>query len=155
MNTEELLMPRWKVIADWPGSKYWGIGDVLLFEKCEHGYYYEKWCPTKSIWYEDYKPMPKQSFKNYPHLFRKLEWWEDRNTEDMPEYLKYFDEDGKLEFVLKVEKYKSHKDSGLFWCFEYFWENEPDVKRMSLTGWIPATKEEYDANCQTVSPTGA
>ena len=67
-----LLAPRFKVIAD-DTSGSWSVGDILQFKKCEHGYYHEHWNDSQmTIWYEDYKPRPKNSFTTFPHLFRKL-----------------------------------------------------------------------------------
>jgi len=66
MTVEELLMPRYKVIADYPSSPYYvgEIKDRLGDNVAAH-------------------------FAKYPHLFRKLNWWEERKVEDMPEYVKY------------------------------------------------------------------
>lgn len=68
MSTEELMQPRYKVIADYPGS---------IFKKGE-------------ILSED-KVFNKVTYYNcgmYPHLFKKLEWWEERDEKDIPEYVR-------------------------------------------------------------------
>ena len=79
---------------------------------------------------------------NFPNCFKPLPWWYGRTVDEMPLYLKFID-DGKTEFVLKVEKYLFHKDTTEYWAFEYLWENEPDVKRMALSGWKPADLTDY------------
>lgn len=80
MTPEQLLQPRYEVIADYPNSPF-TIGEIL----------------------SDYGTLTRPSFiqrssgnqirvdvvDKYPHLFRKLEWWEKRKPEDMPEYVKY------------------------------------------------------------------
>lgn len=74
MTPEELLRPRYKVIADYPGNNM-AVGKIIQFDwylenqRIELCYYYNK----------------------YPHLFQPLQWWEDRKPEEMPEYVKYCD----------------------------------------------------------------
>lgn len=72
MTPEELLRPRYKVIADYPGNA-WEVGLVIPSE-----YHAIKIITDNMIAFYD----------KYPHLFRKLEWWEERNIEDMPGYVK-------------------------------------------------------------------
>jgi len=62
MNAKELLNPRFEIIADFPGSPF-KVGEI--------------WDATASIVNAD----------DYPHLFRKLNWWENRKEEDMPKKL--------------------------------------------------------------------
>lgn len=63
MSTEELLRPRYKVIAQYPFSPH-PTGHII---KTAFGNKY---------------------FDQYPHLFKKLEWWEQRDSEELPEYVK-------------------------------------------------------------------
>ena len=60
LSVEELLKPRYKCIADFPDSS-WIIGEIT----------------TDGNWSE-----------KYPDVFRELEWWEHRNPEEMPKYVK-------------------------------------------------------------------
>ena len=80
LSTEELLKPRYLVIADYPNSLF-AVGEIL-----------HEFCDTVSryrTWY--YAPEKDSNFYtetiNYPHLFRPLQWWENRAIEDMPEYV--------------------------------------------------------------------
>lgn len=68
MTVEELLKPRYKVIADYPKSIY-KIGDILRVG----GH-------SEDLLYCDHSG-PRM--RDYPHLFRKLEWWEERTLDDM------------------------------------------------------------------------
>jgi hypothetical protein len=68
-TVEELLKPRYKVIADYPESPF-KIGRI---------YDYGEALPGPGL----------SSFEPYPHLFRKLEWWEDRKPEEIPKYYNY------------------------------------------------------------------
>lgn len=77
MTVEDLLKPRYLVIADYP-SNIDKVGTVYEIDLSDgHGVDFEMTC------------------KKYPHLFRKLEWWEERAIEDMPEYVKQRS-DGKV-----------------------------------------------------------
>lgn len=62
----DLMKPRYKVIADWPGSPL-VVGQILIPEGDK---------------------LDKDGFAKHPHLFQPLQWWEDRKPEEMPEYLK-------------------------------------------------------------------
>ena len=68
MDAKELLKPRYEVIADYPGSTNI-IGDILECPNYENDF-------TANFWVE--------ANEKYPHLFRKMNWWENRKREDMP-----------------------------------------------------------------------
>lgn len=72
MNAQELLIPRFEVIADFPNSNL-EIKSILSFD----GIVYGMNEPQKFI----------RNPEKYPHLFRKLNWWEHRKVEDMPKKL--------------------------------------------------------------------
>jgi len=65
MKAQELLKPRFEIIADFPNNYLGKIGDILE----EKG--------LSKFW----------KISDYPHLFRKLNWWELRKKEDMPKKL--------------------------------------------------------------------
>jgi argonaute-like protein implicated in RNA metabolism and viral defense len=118
MKIEELLQPRFKVIANFPDSTR-NIGDIIYVDNKKEKYWsenYEKWLST------------------FPHLFKKLEWFEDRKIEDLPEYLKdEFGVDKVLEYKLNINQVVcSNKDSLFFTEF--------------IGNYQPSTKEEYEAN---------
>jgi len=109
----ELTIPRFEVIQGYPNNNY-KIGKVLT--------------PGKDL---DAKAWVKE-LQKYPHLFRKLEWWEKRKIKDMPQFLEiiktingkneignWFDADSilysvdKNDFVIgydnvKIECFKPH-----------------------------------------------
>lgn len=74
LTVEELLRPRYKVVADYPKSIY-KIGTIIN-------------AGTTS---EDciYCDLEGPRMRHYPHLFQPLPWWSDRKVEDMPEYVKH------------------------------------------------------------------
>jgi hypothetical protein len=69
MSVEELLKPRFKVIADYPGCEY-SIGYILSIPDADF-----------DTGYEDF-------LKTYPHLFKELEWHDERDEIEMPKYIK-------------------------------------------------------------------
>lgn len=85
-TSKELLQPRYKVIADYPNSIF-EINDVI--DVVEDMYYLEGY--TEGF------------FSPYPHLFRKLEWWEERGEEDMPKKVKLIT--GKNKRILDIISY--------------------------------------------------
>ena len=117
MSTEKLLQPRFEVIADYPKSIF-KVGEVLEGELI--------FCDPDGPKYSD-----------YPHLFRKLPWWEKREQSEMPMYLKYT-------YNGKTTCYKIE-----VWDMVHFigWLNEecsygvcpPTTSRT----YQPATEEEY------------
>ena len=112
-KVEQLMRPRYKVIADYPGNNM-AVGKILTFEwhaenqRIELCFYYDK----------------------YPHLFRKLEWWEQRTPEEMPEYVK--EADGTVHRITT-------------WAWSDFYKVFYDLGKPIL--WsnrcTPATEQEY------------
>ena len=124
MTNEDLLRPRYKTIADYPNS-FSSAGEVL--ELKNHGGYWR---------YEYYDhdglyTMSESELQEYPHLFKKLEWWERRKVEDLPEYLRC------SKTIGKVKEYGWFK-GGNSAKFE-------DGTTEYLSHCEPATKEEYEA----------
>lgn len=79
MTTNELMAVRYKVIADYPKSNF-KIGEIL---ECE------------DMVTEAYLGNPM--YKMYPHLFKKLEWWQERGVDVLKQ----------VKFV-KVVKYRGY-----------------------------------------------
>jgi hypothetical protein len=81
MKPEELMKPRYKVIADWPGCN-WDVGQILIH--IGNGNFDCKEAPTIS---------GLRNPENYPSNLNKMQWWEERAIDDMPEYVKVIRED--------------------------------------------------------------
>lgn len=121
MTPEELLRPRYKVIADFPqGAFRFKVGEIL-----------EK----KGIHFTgEAKSINENEINKYPHLFHKLEWWEERQEDEMPEYIRY--EDEKIYKVLHWE--------GATAIIKL---RPPDYKLKATMGfgeYLPSTKEEFE-----------
>lgn len=63
------LKPRYKVIADYPGNPY-PIGAIGTTDS-------EYWAQS------NYRLIISEAPDKYPHLFKKLEWWEHRTIEEL------------------------------------------------------------------------
>lgn len=118
MTKEQLLKPRYKVIADYPES-IWEVGKILDRD----------WG-----WNGDDETGFKNHISHYPHLFRKLDWWEDREPGDMPEYVK----DLKTNKIFKVA---DESQDFRIWHTE----GEIEFRFIKNSGYEPATEEEYNA----------
>lgn len=122
-TVEELLRPRYKVIADYPQSSL-KVGDIISFE-LQHveiaKYTALNGDPIKLA-------VMEKTVQKYPHLFQPLPWWSDRAVEDMPEYL--YCPSRKMFF--RVER----------WHKSYFIID--GRQKMQYGNYIPATREEYE-----------
>jgi hypothetical protein len=73
MTPEQLMQPRYKVIADYPKSIH-PVGTIIDAGWQSEDLLYCDWDGPRC--------------RDFPHLFKKLEWWEEREEKDMPEYVK-------------------------------------------------------------------
>lgn len=133
MVQEELLKPRYEVIADYPLSNK-EIGEIV---KGEVTFF------ISGISDADGR------MSDYPHLFRKLHWWERRDIKDMPEYVKNTD-DNKVYRILD-KKFNNRE----------FGHNDTELEQRTFLWWlknfrkplIPATLEEYTNYINPQPPT--
>ena len=77
MTAKELMQPRFEVIETYPKSKF-KKGDIL-----------ERIPRATNDWYNADKSLINgdillEEIEQYPHLFRKMNWWEKRTAEQMP-----------------------------------------------------------------------
>ena len=78
----ELLKPRYQVIADYPGSEY--PVNLILTEELPGHFTYQTGGRTFTARIKDI---------NYPHLFRRMNWWENRTENQMPKRVKSMADD--------------------------------------------------------------
>lgn len=131
LTKDELLKPRYKVIADYPGN-------II---------------PVRSIFWDDIESViivtpsgsnsiqssyPYRDKDKYPHLFQLLPWWRDREINDYPEYVV----DTNLAF--HKAKWKIHPH-GLFMYLDDEADNGWHVIDKIMCFYMPATPEEYIA----------
>lgn len=138
-KVQELLKPRYKIIADYPHSPF-PVGRLLDGND-------ESFLVTRTQ-YQDFGElhfqnnwMPIDYLEKFPHLFCKLEWWEERKPEEMPEYVKP-DPNGALEqfrsqkTIYKVRRWV--RDDNNLWC------EVGDHDHIHVNHIIPATSSEYN-----------
>jgi hypothetical protein len=132
MTVEELLIQRYKVIADYPNSHF-KIGDIVkkhffdVSQKGTYTYLTNVKSPLQGL------SLRKEFIETMPHLFKKLEWWEERGESDFLE-LKFAKTiaGNSVRAVLRIELYwnKILLDGG---------------KVKQISHWLPATEDEYRA----------
>jgi hypothetical protein len=86
------------------------------------------------------KIMSSESIDDYPCLFKKLEWWQEREIKDLPDYVRWINGD-----VSKVLAWEYHHFFGLRLHTITSWYS---VKGSQL---IPSTKEEYEVHLSNQS----
>ena len=112
MTPEELLKPRWKVIASYPGCN-WHVGAILDRD----------WG-----WDGNDEEGFAEHVSDYPHLFRRLEWFEERKEEELPKFVKTPGDD-ILELVV---------------AGEWYLLNGRTISHKGLSQCVPATETEYN-----------
>lgn len=120
MEVKDLLKRRFKIIADYPSNVH-KIGSIISNE--EVGFI------DKIKFYECEK---------HPHLFKELEWYEERKVEDMPKYLKQTLDDGKTtyeEIIFWDMKHLIGMIDDRYCCDLMLWKGKYQYQ--------PATKEEF------------
>lgn len=123
MTTEELLKPRYKVIASYPNN------EVLVGTK-----FYKE---SESFFF------PGTDVDKYPHLFRKLSWWEEREEKDMPQYVKMESPFDNLKVgIYEVEKWVQEPNADIWFKLSF---DEVGFSMDAVKDCFPATPEEYQA----------
>lgn len=118
---EQLMIPRYEVIADYPNSPY-KAGDIITLSDFDSG-----------VWYKKYPPrhFEQSDSDKYPAIFKPLKWYERRELSEMPEYVKYIG----VTVITKVDK---HYVMGIGFNNQYGKWTEYDHV-------MPSTLEEYNA----------
>ncbi len=130
MTVEELLKPRFEVIADYPNSGY-EIGEII---ECK-------------------KPLTDEEFVNafleYPHLFKKIQWWEKRQKHEMPKYLKHTLSEGDTSYH-EVSNWNLSNPKFIEWNNA----DKSDFGDLGIWGadynYMPCSQEEYMQFCNKV-----
>jgi len=123
-KVEDLLKPRYKVIADYPFCPF-EVGEILY----EH--------EGKFYVYEDSGRYPINP-EAFPAVFKKLEWWEERKESEMPKYVKNA-ADG---YIFELMEQSKHTPC-LVVVGHYYEPHKWHTGTHSLYDLLPATLEEY------------
>lgn len=131
MSEQELMRPRYKVIADYPGMNNYliNVGDIITDDG-------KNQCVT-----QDEKVVFAINWNAYPHLFKKLEWWEERDGfADFPKYVKLV-LNGRIQFMHKVQEWKGYNSHGQPL---YDFVNKANyLSPFCVSGLMPATEQQY------------
>lgn len=132
----ELLKPRYKVIADYPGSPFW-VGSILIFIP---RFMHRVDGNIESTTYSDVFRRGNHfiladEIKEYPHLFNPLEWYEDRKPEEMPGYVK--DKFNQVHKVTSVERIGANLEKG----FYAHWKNVQPATLAEYTQYINSKQQ--------------
>lgn len=125
MTNEQLLQPRYEVIAGYPDSEF-KIGEIL--DRDWFKYENDDEETGKIIW----------KISDFPHLFRKLKWWEKRKPEEMPEYVKW-DYNPKVD----NENVKGLVEKVVKWVQDGHGVVVSGSMTIATCHWMPATETEY------------
>lgn len=128
LSKEELLIPRFKVIADYPQSPF-TIGDIIKHNAV-----------LDDFIYYDEEGIVRITPKYYPAIFKKLEWWEDRSFEELPEYVKNADGVYKTYFSIPSK-------NGSLWEWQVVHptkEYGAEIMYIVDNKMEPSTEEEYE-----------
>lgn len=121
---EKLLIPRWKVLIDFPRCPF------ELNEVIDGSYYYME---GHQIYYDQ-----------FPMCFKKLRWWEEMDISKMPKFIKFERKIGK---VLVYEVCSPHEGFPAFGqnYVNFFDEEGKNVmeEMRDLRNFLPATEEEF------------
>ena len=104
LTPEELLEKRYKVIALWIKSPLKiNIGDIIKWDDLTGDFY----CKGERF---------NKDLESYPHLFQPMEWWQDRDVKDMPEYVVFPDGHHNIEKgqIVKVFNWYRYPDACIF-----------------------------------------
>jgi hypothetical protein len=80
MTSKELLEPRFEVLEEYPNCKF-KKGEILKRIKNSTNHWYDS---NENVFVGN---ILLEEIEKFPHLFRKLNWWEHREKEDMPRKL--------------------------------------------------------------------
>jgi len=130
-TVEELMRPRYKVIADYPEMERHNIriGDIIT--RSESAMYADKT--------QDGTPVVAIDHEIFPAVFRRLSWWEDRSPEDMPRYLRSSETYPDPHFI-KVNKNYATFFEGEYYSkdtFKPYWECHYNL-------YFPATEQQFN-----------
>lgn len=158
MHIEQLAKPRIKVIADFWDNPF-DVGDIIQFESYSDYHDPLSGDLLGKDWVTDFIELKKpyrgskgsvmwslRGFTPYPHLFSKLEWFEQRSDEVILQvkYVRFGDLD-KAHAYYEIIKRLDDDSTLSFWEMKSGdWDYCYPLSRS-----IPATEEEYINYCKT------
>lgn len=170
MTTEDLMKPRYKVIADYFYNPY-KIGDIITVLYDDRSVHL-----TTTHYRDEFGGEVEQAncfnpkrLNDYPHIFQPLEWWQERAIGDLPEYVKVTREDCAKDTGLYCRVHKWSPIDNLLPSsigeigaelegYEPSYLCRPDLNfpgqrygRLNAVHLLPATEADYNAYLQTTN----
>jgi hypothetical protein len=138
MRTGTEIM-RFKVIAQYPCAMYKMGSIVETYEDA-----------TAYIVHIDGFSSKKECLYSYPAIFRKMEWWEGLEVDEIPKYLKVNSERTSLFFghIHKVRRavryeYPEYLNEGASELLVMI-EGNDDLYKFDISVFLPSTESEYN-----------
>lgn len=132
MTVQELLKPRKKCKADYPGNPF-EVGEILT-DMDGNGIF---------IGEVERSMATKSELDLFPHLFVDMAWYEEREALDMPKHIK--GHDGK---VYEVSMYRIEPPKVIARIMDDFWKTEV-WQEVGEPFWKPSTETEYNEYLKT------
>ena len=126
-EVKDLLIPRYKVVGEFPG--YAGHKGQVLTEEREN-----RICVPMFVGGNKFEYVVAPDV--YPHLFKKLEWHQDRDKTEMPKHVKWTNPGTKDVSFFEIVQWLSNS-AGVYTA------GTSDAY-LFIKDVAPATKEEYD-----------
>lgn len=160
MLPEQLLQPRYKVIANYPQPPFsdesdehkFIEGDILVKCNVNGALTFKR---TGRLGYMSVGVPCCSHPEKYPKIFRLMDWWEGRRIEDMPGYLKVVGTDF-IKFtkgqIIRVEKHKSNSFNQIVPSLFISKDKQgppPHPDCFCYKDFLPATEAEYNAYINT------
>jgi len=132
LSVEELMKPRYKVSEEGYPDMIFYSGQILTLSHIDDLTKQPFWkSPKRNDWYEPF-------FNRFPSIFKRLEWWEERRLEEMPEYIKFYLPLPAKHSIGKVLQWIPKRD-----CMWVSLESNPSQNIVLGTEDSPATEEQY------------
>lgn len=130
MTPQQLMLPRYRVIMDYPYSQF-VVGSII----------------------DDHR-TDGWKYSDFPLIFQRIHWYKWRGKSELPEYVK-FTWAGEIQEVEKIESWIRNdlKDDPYeeVYAFIFLFDGKPVRTALNdacvfseVDGWFPATKEEYE-----------
>ncbi len=116
MSTEDLMNPRFSVTIDYPCGM-WKKGDIIPTYESAMGYAVKIDGVSEKI-----------CLKDYPEIFKQMQWWQSREKDELPKYLK----------TKAGNSVREVKDYIYFEMVEFVGGAKKKIKH-----WLPATEQEF------------
>lgn len=128
LTTEALMIPRYKVIADYPGTAF-EVGEIVRGDK-------KNVCVNVLSEVDSY--IPVKLLDDYPAIFRRMNWAEERKAGEIPDYVA----DKTTGIIYEVTDYAISGEFAEFKCKGYNAEQwMPEW--LSIEYAIPSTEEAF------------